>query len=108
MSEEQQGSDTPNRATVALVAEMVKGLRELTTVEFDNIKQRLEPLSALPVAFAELRRDHDAIVRRVADLESQSEKDEDRRRIHLPTLVVAILFMLIALAGLIVQLSQLH
>ena len=100
--------ESGNRATVALVAEMVKGLRELTRSEFENVKQRIEPLAGLPVAFEKLAAKQESLEHRVTELEERDTRADERRRVHLPSLIVAVMFVVIALAGLVVQIANLH
>lgn len=112
LSEHQDSTETPNRATVALVAEMVRGLRDLSTSEFQNIKERIEPLAGLPVTVVKLEAEIAALKHRVTDLETGETEADNRnftlKRIHLPGLLVSVLFLLVALADLIFQLATAH
>ena len=72
--------ETPNRATLALVAEKVDGLKELTRAEFGNIKDELRTLSDVPVKVAELAKRAESNERRISALERARDRSSEWRR----------------------------
>ena len=83
------------RATVALVAEKVEGLKSLTKEGFVSVQRQLDGLSALPREVSELKsevRDHD---KRLDLIESREEKDREWKRGPLLLIAGGLIFALI-------------
>lgn len=96
-AQEDGGTGSKDRATVALVAERVDGLRLITEKGFADVQRQLDEVSGLPVAVAELRRDHESLVARVTNLEADDRRDGEWVRTHLPSILIAIAALLAAI-----------
>lgn len=101
------GEDEGGRATVALVAEMVRGLRALTESEFKGVQRQLDALSGLPSEVGKLRGDYDTLKERVKTLEGERDRDENRgyewRRINRPAVATATCIVILNIGVLISQ-----
>lgn len=102
------------RATVQLVSEQVKGLRELIRAEFRDTQRQLDALSKLPTAVSSLservyhqetrmtqfeKRMDDpvpALESRVKKLEDKDENSRTWRSVSLPQIVIGTIGLLIA------------
>lgn len=73
-------SGSNDRATVALVAEKIDGLKALTHLGFTNVQRQLDELVEVPRELVELRANHDALARRVGRIEHDNERHIEWRR----------------------------
>lgn len=116
MSDEPEGNGGGNRATVAVAVEKIDGLREFTRAEFGEVKDRIGKLEGLPERVVRLEttqaiyaRLPDALggVERVAadhehriiDLERAKDRDSASWLIHWPTLIPALIALIVAIAA---------
>jgi len=82
MADEKNGNNTGSndRATVALVAEKVEGLKELTRAGFIDMQRQLDVLVTVPREVVELRGKHDSLERRVTTIERDDERGREWKR----------------------------
>lgn len=109
--------DGPSDATVQLVYEAINAARDLNKAHFRNVETQLARLESLPGQMATLleRVDNDrariaaleagtadlgTLATRVGALESSEHAENEYRRLHLPTLVLALVGLAISVAGL--------
>lgn len=82
MAEDKNGNSagSNDRATVALVAEKVEGLKELTRAGFTDMQRQLDVLVTVPREMVELRGKHDSLERRVRMIERDDERGREWKR----------------------------
>lgn len=73
-------TETPNRATVALVAERLAGLKAVTELGFARTQDQLGALVNLPTAVAALEAKSEALEERIEDLENEQSRHREWRR----------------------------
>lgn len=93
------------RATVALVSEQVKGLRDLTEVGFRDMQRQLDAVAGLPVLVAKLSSDVVALDGRVEALEGNTERRTEWMRGQLPMLLVVGLGLAVNIVIAVAQLT---
>lgn len=96
-TEENDEAPQKDRATVALVAEKVDGLKSLTEAGFESVQRQLDRVTGLPERFESLLGKHDALDKRVATLEREGERSEEWRRGPLLVVIVGILVAIVNL-----------
>lgn len=99
-------ADAPNRATVALVSEQLKGLSELTKAGFVDVQRQLGRVDGLPERVTALEAKREALEQRVSDLEAGRHGDKRFVRENLPIIVLTVLVAAAAIGTLITQLHH--
>jgi hypothetical protein len=85
MSVEEQ----PERITLALVAERIEGLKQLSRAEFGHIREQMGVVVGLPVVVTKLEGEVEALTTRVETLEDKDKRGVEWRRGSLPMMVAA-------------------
>lgn len=76
--------------TLQLVAERLKGLRDITERGFVDIQRQLDDVKDLPVAFSRLQADHDALNKRLSAVEDSMRAGGEWKRGSLPVIVLTL------------------
>lgn len=87
------------RATLALVSEQIKGLRDLVRAEFKDTQRQLDELKPLPTAVAAQNERILHSEARLTDLENLNARKREWHAVSLPSLIIGVLGLLAALGS---------
>lgn len=90
------------RATLALVSEQIRSLRDLVRAEFKDTQRQLDALNTLPVTVASLTERMLQSEVRITDLEKTAESKRQWRVVSLPAILIGIIGLLLTVIGLLV------
>ena len=91
-----------DRATVALISEQVRGLRDLIEAKFTDVQRQLDDLSGLPLivnGMIERQRQHDE---RIEGLEKVNDKRREYRMGPLAQNLIGFAGLIVSIAALVI------